>query len=114
MTEREKQIEEMAKLMCGIKMDCRNCNNNYDVYFSEARKCASMEDAERLYNAGYRKHTAPNTEVEWVDEYPGSDNILCKNCESLWNRLDNCVEDFVFCPCCGGKIVYLEEQSDAQ
>lgn len=51
-------------------------------------------------------------DVEWVEEYPGSDNVICKGCGSIWNVLDNCVEEFVFCPKCGGKIVVREEKND--
>jgi hypothetical protein len=52
---REKQIEEMAKLIClsygeGV---CRQCDD-YDF-------CTVRQEAERFYNAGYRKQS----EGEW-------------------------------------------------
>lgn len=65
MTDKEKQIEEMAKLMCGIRTPCENCRYRYDAYFSEKRTCKSRMDAECLYNAGYRKQR----EGEWKIVY---------------------------------------------
>lgn len=53
---REKQIEEMAKVMCGYYgtekcYDCRYCCD-----------CHIKHEADRLYKAGYRKQS----EGEWI------------------------------------------------
>lgn len=45
---KEKQIEEMAKLLCGMKNGCDKC------MFSKA-PCYEYTAAEKSYNAGYRK-----------------------------------------------------------
>ncbi len=31
------------------------------------------------------------------------DEIICPHCDAHINVYDNCVEDFVYCPVCGGK-----------
>lgn len=56
MMSREKQIEEMAKVMCGYYgtekcYDCRYCCD-----------CHIKQEANRLCNAGYRKQS----EGEWI------------------------------------------------
>lgn len=43
----KKQIEKMAKVLCGITKECRKCKLN--------GKCLSYNSAELIYNAGYRK-----------------------------------------------------------
>lgn len=48
---REKQIEEMALIMCG-REDCKTC-----THFIDATKCAAVVSAKKLYNAGYRKQS---------------------------------------------------------
>lgn len=45
--EREQQIKEMAKEICPMGCDCPQCCFN--------GHCQSMEDAQKLYDAGYRK-----------------------------------------------------------
>lgn len=50
MTEKEKQIEEMAKITCRYKDTCIN----YKRVCSET-KCENLKYAEALYNADYRK-----------------------------------------------------------
>lgn len=52
MTEKEKQIEEMAKITCRYKDTCIN----YKRVCSET-KCENLKYAEALYNAGYRKQS---------------------------------------------------------
>lgn len=61
---REKQIEEMAKVMCDFYgtekcYDCRYCCD-----------CHLKQEAERLYNAGYRKQSEPiscgHEKSEWI------------------------------------------------
>lgn len=43
----KKQIEKMAKVLCGITKECRKCKLN--------GKCLSYNSAELIYKAGYRK-----------------------------------------------------------
>lgn len=42
-----KQIEEMAKVLCGITKPCKDCRLN--------SQCLAYNSADVLYNAGYRK-----------------------------------------------------------
>ena len=47
-----KQIEEMAKLLCIVmRGDCDAC------YLDDCPTCPPKREAERLYNAGYRKQS---------------------------------------------------------
>lgn len=51
MLDKDKQIEEMAKIMCGFDdEECEHC-----ITCSYHNGCACEEDAKNLYNAGYRK-----------------------------------------------------------
>ena len=50
MTDKQKQIEEMAKLACSVfDGNCMGCS------FAVYPPCPPKASAERLYNAGYRK-----------------------------------------------------------
>ena len=49
---REKQIEEIAKILCGMTKGCDECA------WDKAR-CDERKDAENIYNAGCRKQ-------EWI------------------------------------------------
>lgn len=44
-----KEIKEIAKILCGTDYDCGTCPVQYP--------CAMRYKAEKLYNAGYRKAT---------------------------------------------------------
>ena len=49
---REKQIEEMARDICGVKQSCNDVCHPIN-------SCRALKYAERFYNAGYRKQ-------EWI------------------------------------------------
>ena len=53
--EEEKQIEEMAKILCGMKNGCDGCMWSKEY-------CNERNYAEEIYNAGYRKQS----EGEWI------------------------------------------------
>ena len=66
--EREKQIEEMAKLICNDTR-CKTC-----IHHVEIEDCNATKISKRLYNADYRK-----VEQEWIsveDRLP-SESIKC-------------------------------------
>ncbi len=100
MTNREKQIEEMAKLACSVfDGNCMGCS------FAIYPPCPPKASAERLYNAGYRKQS----EGEW--------RIVHENNISKVAECTNCKESFLFmkkgqlnidrmprCPKCGAKM----------
>ena len=56
---KEKQIEDMAKVICGNNRDCKTCVHN-----SAIRECGCIFYANRLYEKGYRKQS----EGEWIFE----------------------------------------------
>lgn len=66
---KEKQIEEMAKVMCGGCPDNKECMHCL---------CADWYRAETLYNAGYRKQSENTVEV-----------IRCKDCRYFGRKDDN-------------------------
>lgn len=54
--DREKQIEELGKILCGMKNGCDKCMWN-------KVRCNERNDAEKIYKEGYRKQS------EVVDEF---------------------------------------------
>ena len=88
---REKQIEEMAKVMCGYYgtekcYECRYCCD-----------CHIKQEATRLYNAGYRKQS----EGEWVLREGLNRLVRCTACGYEYNDLVECTN---FCGNCGAKM----------
>ena len=82
---KEKQIEEMARTLCGEKEKrCQDCDS-YDL-------CEFWVEASTLHNNGYRKQC----EGEW--EVFGIANPKCSLCRS-YN-----IEKSRFCPNCGAKM----------
>lgn len=71
---KEKQIEEMAKIFCGMKNDCDSC-------MWDKTHCYERIDAEEIYNAGYRKQS----EGEWKKTFYVIDNKTGKeaDCEEI-------------------------------
>lgn len=98
---KEKQIEEMAKVLCEDYGECKKCTlSNPEC----ENPCMISEDCERLYNAGYRKRS----EGEWLttDAYPH--HLYCSLCyktalpnveyKERWGLEMN------YCPNCGAKM----------
>ena len=99
---KEKQIEEMAKVMCGGCADGKECMRCL---------CADWYRAENLYNAGYRKQG----EGEWMpsdflhedeDEKDDWKNYTCSLCGYRTEAYYRDVRDigYKFCPNCGAKM----------
>lgn len=88
MTENE-QIQEMARIICGVESGCNGC-----VFDSE--KCFEHNDAKRLYAKGYRKVERG----EWIEN--GIYNN-CSRCGGEVARYDanDYYQDFALCPNCG-------------
>ena len=96
---KEKQIEEMAKILCGMKNGCDGC-------MWEKVHCYERNDAEEIYTAGYRKQIVgewaiTGGERAWNNaEYPIERTCsvcgLRRNIETqvAWN----------FCPICGANM----------
>ena len=53
---KEKQIEEIAGVICGMKNGCNGCMFNSET-------CYEHKDAEEIYNAGYRKQSEVAREI---------------------------------------------------
>lgn len=105
MSNEKQMIEEMAKFVCnacemggGFDGECA-LDNDY-------RKChISVETAEALYNAGYRKQS----EADNVAIHPSS-AFECSECH--WEDWDLGTADstYNYCPNCGAKMKGGEEE----
>ena len=84
MTEKEKQIEEMAKIVCNVsEFGCGisgDCDLDRDV--TDCRVVA--ETAEKLYEVGYRKQV----EGEWIRRVE-------------YNSIEDRDDEYYQCPVCG-------------
>lgn len=113
---KEKQIEEMARTLCGeMSNTCQKCDS-YDM-------CEFWIEASVLHNNGYRKQSNryyvepgkppvlietsedKQSEGEWEQQLePYEDEIICSVCRMNFNVIDNCTEKFNYCPNCGAKM----------
>ena len=91
---KEKQIEEMAKVLCE---DCAINVAPCDLNKSGIMCDAVREQAEALYNAGYRKQS----EGRWTPRHKDT-KAFCTKCGAL--RDIETQEFWSFCPNCGAKM----------
>lgn len=97
----ETQIEEMAKIFCGMKNGCDGC-------MWDKVHCNERNYAEEIYNAGYRKQI----EAEWVpcDVLPADEDgewtsYACSMCKHTTDSYYRDVHDLSrYCPNCGAKM----------
>ncbi len=68
---KEKQIEEMAKIFCGMKNGCDGC-------MWDKVHCNERNYAEEIYNAGYRKQSGWISVDERLPERNGRYLTHCK------------------------------------
>lgn len=88
---KEKQIEEMAKTLCGEKEKrCENC----DSY----RSCEFWIEASILHNQGYRKQS----EGVWKFNKDGSGT--CSECRSTQKNVWDDDHHQNYCGVCGAKM----------
>lgn len=96
-------IEHM-KSMAG----CDACNNYAGV---RCRACP-WDDAMDIVDELPAVDAAPVVHARWI-EYPlclgyvgaySEEHIVCSNCKSVWNIIDNDTERFKHCPNCGAKM----------
>lgn len=90
----EKQIEEMARAMCGEYAHCcGECDS--------CGMCEFWTEASRLFEAGYRKQS----EGEWVS-VEGDVIFKCSICDAeistSWDYEND--DMWGFCPCCGANM----------
>lgn len=68
----------------------------------EERKTGKwMEDAETYYKAVNEKGGGVDENTPYFTE----DNIACSECLTMFSVIDNCTEDFDFCPKCGADMM---------
>ena len=91
--DKEKQIEEMARVWCPFpeRHDCRGC----------CERCYEISKSEMLYNAGYRKQRdlyqiLPDGRLELI---PTSDNIKSKFAEDLLSEIKKEAHNKAVHPC---------------
>ena len=68
---RNKEIEEIAKVILDSEILCNDCGENTDSYCAEAI-------AETLYNEGYRKQSVG----EWIDKPTGAYSRMQSRCSA--------------------------------
>ena len=100
---KEKQIEEMARILAS---DCGKCTE-CDHFHKEINGIDScyLKYADMLYNAGYRKQS----EGEWglVVDYGEGKKVECSVCEKQFffmkkGQLN--IDRMPYCPNCGAKM----------
>ncbi len=94
---REKQIEEMARTLCGADRECREC-------YVCGGNCEFWIEASVLYNAGYRKQS----EGEWIyntdDFTPHHRCSICGYNKPIAAGEGINQEPKNYCPNCGAKM----------
>lgn len=105
-----KQIEEMARIMCGnYNQENNKCLCDLVNGICDLDCWAGRHPAEAIYNAGYRKQT----EGEWILEYETFGKMICSNCKEeapITHKLNDSLQlDTVYvkkpyCPNCGAKM----------
>ena len=90
---KEKQIEEIAKLICSFPQ----CVNYNIIGGCKIAECQTVDTAECLYNAGYRKQS----EGEWKKPSRYSEPI-CTICKKSPCQYFGMLPPF--CPNCGAKM----------
>ena len=97
MMRKEKQIEEIAKIIASTcYKSCLECNSEA----IDGAACIEVRSAEALYNAGYRKQI----EGEWVLKFESTfpqyepSKYQCSICGSVRTAL------YGYCPNCGAKM----------
>lgn len=94
MLDKDKQIEEMARIICKAssnKGECEKCS------FYPHRSCYNFEEAHALYNAGYRKEK----QGEW--KFNGI-SWTCSECGEYAIRGFIQAVKTDYCPHCGAKM----------
>lgn len=96
---REKQIDEMAKLICNFPQ----CINYNSIGECKPTECQIADKAEALYNAGYRKQS----EGKWIakTDYAGY-GYYCSNCNAVFTgeNAEWIAKEHIYCPKCGAKM----------
>ena len=91
---KEKQIEGMAKTFCHNEIGCCDC-----IYYDGL--CDYLEEASKLYNAGYRKQS----EGEWIRK---DGFFVCSECDKTkpFAVLNSNIHYYAcnYCPNCGTKM----------
>lgn len=95
MTESE-QIEEMAKMLCGMENSCNNC-----IFRSE--NCYERNDAEAIYSKGYRKVARGEWKLNKKELGVDRAEAECSICgrEVVYQVIDGIWGFENFCPHCG-------------
>ena len=96
----EKQIEEMARILCGEKeRSCAECEMCYH--------CEFWCECSVLHHAGYRKQS----DGEWqIAVNPVEATFICSNCHWFYTEADPKAEtEYKYCPYCGARMKGGEE-----
>jgi len=92
MTEKQKQIVEMAKDICRVKLNCNDVCNPISA-------CDALKYAERAVEAGYCKQS----EGEWRSTGVYGVEFEMFKCSHCGKRTEN-GNGWPYCPQCGAKM----------
>lgn len=102
MADREKVIYDIERCICHVPDACRDCS-----HYGHGEVIGCME--ELLKDA---LSLLKEQEAKWI-EYPeclaydgaySDSHIVCSACKYVFSIMDNCTEEFDYCPHCGAKM----------
>ena len=91
MTEKQKNILDMTKDICRVKLNCNDVCNPISA-------CDALKYAERAVEAGYSKQSEGHWEI--VIGSHGKEIMICTNCR----HSQDLHSTFTYCPNCGAKM----------
>jgi hypothetical protein len=105
MDELERVIYDLERCTCHVPDACRDCSK----YASETGlKCMEnlMMDALELLKEQEQKraHWIEGEAALSYDGVYGDDYIVCSGCHKAFCIMDNCTEEFDYCPHCGAEM----------
>ena len=99
---KEQQIDKMARMLC-YQQDVGNCTECYRY-----NSCLYRLTAKEIYNAGFRKQSKGEWQME-IDEYRiCATEFTCSHCGVTFSTSECTDERFLetmkFCPNCGARM----------
>ena len=91
----DKFLQDMADLYRQAGWDER------EVHFSLADLRSNIGTEDTIMIPQREPDTVPVRHGKWIECHDDSDWIVCSECGKPFNIIDNCTEEFNYCPNCG-------------